>query len=106
MRLAILFNLFIVPVCSISAILIRYNGNLAGPMPAQQGRWKVARPEGFEPPTLGSEDRCSIQLSYGRTKLSSRHWARISNRSMTRDVTLLGLYVSTEIISLATRAPR
>ena len=27
----------------------------------------MVRPEGFEPPTLGSEDQCSIQLSYGRT---------------------------------------
>ena len=29
----------------------------------------VVRPEGLEPPTLGSEVRCSIQLSYGRTWL-------------------------------------
>jgi integrase len=29
----------------------------------------MVRPEGIEPPTPGSEVRCSIQLSYGRTRL-------------------------------------
>ena len=36
---------------------------------------KPVRPEGFEPPTLGSEDRCSIQLSYGRIPLVYQAWA-------------------------------
>ena len=30
----------------------------------------LARSEGFEPPTLGIEIRCSIQLSYERVKRS------------------------------------
>jgi hypothetical protein len=30
------------------------------------GRFRVARPERFELPTLWFEARCSIQLSYGR----------------------------------------
>gem|GEM_PF-1202162 len=30
-------------------------------------KYKVARELGFEPRTLGLEDRCSIQLSYSRT---------------------------------------
>ncbi len=33
------------------------------------------RPEGFEPPTLGSEDRCAIQLRHGRF-LCCRHTAQ------------------------------
>ena len=32
----------------------------------QHGPNQMARPEGFEPSTLGSEDRCSYPLSYGR----------------------------------------
>ena len=31
----------------------------------------MARPEGLEPPTLCSEGRCSIQLSYGRIVIFS-----------------------------------
>ncbi len=34
----------------------------------QRGR-SVVRPEGFEPPTLWFEARCSIQLSYGRNPI-------------------------------------
>ena len=31
----------------------------------------LATPEGLEPPTLGSEDQCSIQLSYGAALITS-----------------------------------
>ena len=33
-------------------------------------RNRKVRPGGFEPPTCGLEVRCSIQLSYGRKRLS------------------------------------
>ena len=42
---------------------------VASPCIVAIGEEKSVRPEGFEPPTLGSEDRCSIQLSYGRESL-------------------------------------
>jgi hypothetical protein len=38
-----------------------------------------ARPEGLEPPTLGSEDRCSIRLSYGRRLIRKCHSGIKSN---------------------------
>ena len=38
----------------------------------------LVHPEGLEPPTLGSEDRCSIQLSYGCLKRPLSHYPRFS----------------------------
>jgi hypothetical protein len=39
----------------------------------------LATPEGLEPPTLGSEDQCSIQLSYGAAGESYRKCHNESN---------------------------
>ncbi len=56
------------------------------------------RPEGFEPPTLDSEDRCSVQLSYGRI-----HQARPIITPFFRDVYLgVGLKFAFEPVDIPT----
>jgi integrase len=45
----------------------------------------VVRPEGFEPPTYGSEDHCSIQLSYGRKSLNCKYLMNNSHSASFHD---------------------
>src|SRR5271170_8108844 len=52
-------------------------------------------PEGFEPPTLGSEDRCSVQLSY---ECLPKVYPAIGSRAT-------GSYVLTLLSLLTFRAP-
>ena len=47
---------------------------------------KVARPEGFEPPTLCLEGRRSFQLSYGRTATYHNRITALQRLSLTRSV--------------------
>ena len=49
------------------------NARASDPIRLQMTPLWLARPERFELPTLGSEDRCSVQLSYGRFSKSARH---------------------------------
>jgi hypothetical protein len=51
----------------------------------------MARPEGFEPPTLCFEGRCSIQLSYGRAANVFYRFQRVSGGTFVRGYPLLAV---------------
>jgi hypothetical protein len=46
-------------------------GVSVGVFPPTQPQKSVATPEGFEPPTPGSEDQCSNPLSYGAVGITA-----------------------------------
>ena len=56
--------------------------------------WLIAlqvRPEGFEPPTLGSEDRCAIQLRHGRKSFNVMMLQYHRKCFQTSEIVLLGI---------------
>jgi hypothetical protein len=52
---------------------------------------RVARPEGFEPPTLCLEGRCSIRLSYGRVHLNFSYYKRFRHLMVSSALKLFGM---------------
>ena len=64
-----MFSLLATPDNSLHKNAIPVKRSQAKPKaePKVRALWRrLARPEGVEPPTLWSEAKCSIQLSYGR----------------------------------------
>ena len=60
----------------------------------------LATPEGLEPPTLGSEDQCSIQLSYGATLITCQFTTpyKIPPERVWFDVALSGPAISGRLL--------
>ncbi len=51
-----------------SRVLHSRSDGMSGGVGLKLSGREVVRPEGFEPPTLWFEAKCSIQLSYGRVE--------------------------------------
>ena len=61
---------------------------------AEASETQRARPEGFEPPTLCFEGRCSIQLSYGRRITSLSKVPRDDQEFGTKGTVLISSFLA------------
>jgi hypothetical protein len=82
----------------------RGNAHCANRKPSAASLVSLARPKGVEPPTLGSEVRCSVQLSYGRALRKLRLFCVSVQRQGTLTTTSDGHWIS-NVISSPCRGP-
>ena len=91
--------------------ILQYHATRESGSPEPRHRSRVplkllARPEGFEPPALGSEVRCSNPLSYGRARqLTTANAATKATSTTTTTSTAKALRPKPTLAAVSSRSP-